>query len=365
MSEETATATTAPTTTTTDAPAPEATVTATPDGLKVAIGEYQAHRDRVMGKPPTKTEPVAEEKPEKPADEPATKPAEAATAAAPAPATEPAPPATPPQDEVSESMSKLLRQQRALSRRQRELDAQAEATKAEREAHAAAIAAAEKFEAARKQDPVKAVEELLGDEVMQGSFPVDLLTRLSQKAGDVPATPEQLAEAAAERAAALVQAKLAEAQAAKEAEAAKAQAEEQKAAQARREANRDAFFEGLAVQLVADAAKYPYLLADPVDWPVVDAYVQGEFAKTGIAPAPEAILKHFDAQNEAKAKRFVDVYSKRAPQPTPAPTGKESPTAVVAKDAGRDARGRTETPIDRKESPSQKIERIARELNGH
>ena len=351
------------------APPPQAAiVTPTPEGsLKIAIGEYQQHRARVMGKEAPKDEPApavveapkeeakpdAEAKPEgdKPAED---KPADAKPEEKPAAA-----PATSP-DEVSESMSRLLRQQRAVSRREKELAAKAAAAEAEAAKRAASIAAAEKFEAAKKKDPVAAVEELLGQEVLDGTFPLDLITKLAKKTNDVPPTPDEIAEEAARKAQAAIEAKQAEERATREAAEAKERADAEKAALERREANRNAFFEGLAAQLVADADKYPYLLADPVDWQVVDTYVQSEFARTHQPPTPDVILKHFDSINEEKAKRLVAVHGKRAPAPAPKP--KESPTEVVVKRPAKDTGGRPETP-PAGETIRERLDRVARELN--
>lgn len=358
MSEATAT-----TATTTEVPAPVPVnappPAAPPSDLASAVGEYKGHMARAMGKkePEAEAAPAVEVKTD---DKPADKPAEEAKAKTdePAKVEEPAKPAEP-VDEVSEGMSRILRQQRAISRQQREIEASKAAIAAEKEANAAAIADARKFEEARKRSPVEAVEQLLGKE-LEGTFPVDLLTHLAQKQGDAPLTPEQQEQAVAERAAAIIQAKHAEAQAAREAEEARIRQEAETARKAQSEANRTAFFEGLAVQLGTDAAKYPYLVADPVGWDEVDAYVQAEFAKTKVPPAPEAILKHFDSRNEEKAKRLADVYNKRLPAPAPKP--KESPTAAVSKSPASDTRGRIETP-PKGETHRERLDRVARELD--
>ena len=360
------------TTTATPAPAQGATTVtpATLPGLAEAVADYQGRRARAMG--PTesrevKTEPVEPKTSEAvPSTAVESKPADAVKE----PEDKASPDKEPPKaeskpDEVSEGMVRILRQTRALDRQRREAAAEKAAITAEREAHAKSIEAARKFEETRKKDPVTATMELLGKETLGGTFALDLINKLAEQEGGTPPTPDQIAAAATEKAMEKIRAELADAEKAKQAEAEKAQAKAKQERDADVQQKKTVFFTGLAHQLMTDAEKYPYLVAKPVDWEgpgSVDEFVLSTFNKTGRAPSPDEIFKHFDGEREKDAQALAAIYLKRNP-PSTAPA-KRITTSIgkAATDAPRDTRGRIEQ-ATAGETQRERLERVARELN--
>jgi hypothetical protein len=344
------------------------TTTATPalPGLAEAVADYQGHRARVMGKAAPAVEKIT---PAEGATAETTKEADKSTAETPAAeAAKPAEPAkeAPKPDEISEGMVRILRQTRALDRQRKEIEAEKAAAaaakaaaEAERADNAKTIEAARKFEEMRKKDPVSATMELLGKDTLNGTFPLDLINRLAEQDG--PPTPEQIAEIATAKAEANIRAKLAEEAKIKEEEAAAAKAKAEADRTADLEQKKTAFFTGLARQLSTDSEKYPYLVAKPVEWEEVDKFIVSTFSRTGKAPAPEEIFKHFDGEREKDAAALAAIYNKRNAKPAAVPAPKTS-TARASTEAPRDTRGRVETP-PAGETQRERLDRVARELN--
>lgn len=260
------------------------------------------------------------------------------------------------QDEVAASIERYLRETRQARQERAKLAKERAAFQAEQQAKAKEMETLQRFQAAKAKDPVSAVEELLGDETMRGTFVLDLLERMKQREGDAPMTPERQAELAAQKALALVEAKL--------------QEEREKAAQAQsaREAeqtarNKEAFYQGLKAEFEINSEKYPYLAASGVDIPEIDEAIQAHYRATGRPPTSEMIFRHFDQLREKQAQKLFGVIRKKngvAPEPATAPAAK--PVARAPVPSTVDSRGRPVAP-SRPETVREQRDRIAAMLD--
>ena len=272
------------------------------------------------------------------------------------PAVKPAPPA---EDAVAKNIARYLRQQREVKVERANLARDREAFQAEQQARAKEMEALQRFQSAKAKDPVTAVEELLGEDTLQGTFVLDLMERMKQKDPATPLSQEKVIEIASQRAAALNEAKMREQQE----QSAKAQAARQ---QEQIDRNKEVFFTGLQTQFLANAAnaeKYPYLAAAPVETPEVDDVIQAHFAATKQIPTPDMIFAHFDKMQERKAQKLLEVARKRAGGTAPAaPTAAKSATRAPVV-ATVDSRGRPSTP-PKGETLEEQRARIVAQLDG-
>ena len=343
------------------APAPAAPVAPAVDaGLAAAIADHSA---KIRGS--TVPEPVARP-PEQPLDTLITgnQPAKAEGEAPPAegeaaqkaePAPEPvAAKEEPQQDAVATSIARYLRETRLAREERARLAKERETLKAAPPVDTRAMEALQRFEAAKAKNPVLAVEELLGDEALKGTFVLDLLDHLKRKEDGEVMTPERQADLAAQRAVAAIEAK----QAAEREAAAKAQA----AREAEKEAqNKEAFFTGLKAEFSQKAEKYPYLAAAGVDTSEIDAAVSAHYKATREIPTPDMIFQHFEQIKEKEAQKYLRVAQKKAGNViAPVAQAKPAPSAPVP--ATVDSRGKPVTP-SRPETVREQRERIAAALD--
>jgi hypothetical protein len=385
MSQETATATTsttaAPVATVTTATAAPAVVTqdatastAVDPTLAEATSAYVdrkaarlARSKDITAKEPTPGERVAAKV------EPTAAEAPAAEVVAPPAAAEAAKEEPKKEDEVPAALAQYLRDKRAVGKRAAEVEKekaslaeQRSALEAERKATTEQIARAKRVEELKASNPIKAIEEMFGTDALKGTLAFDLLARSAELSGEAEPTPERIAESAAARA------KLEIMQEIKADEDAKAKAKadsDAKAEEARRADNargKEAFFVGLDAQFDEVRDQYPFLSSDVLSADEVDEFMAGHFGpgKTNQLPTPDAIFKHFeDVRERAAEKHAATLARKRGTTSAQSAPAKPSPAAAIVRGATVDTRGRVTAAIPSNESPSQRRDRIAREID--
>lgn len=234
-----------------------------------------------------------------------------------------------PDDEVATRLARYMAQERAIR-------AQAKQMAEERKAWAAREAKVkqlEELESLRTTNPVEYVRRTVPREALEGTFVVDLLNA-PEDGSAPPLTEEQQAEKLAAKAMEIAQAKL------KEEEAAKAKAAEE-AAKAKEEANKAAYYTGVAAELEQKAEQYPYLAAEGIDVETFDRTLRAHHKATGKVPTPDMLFRHFDKKLEQKAASLLQVYQKRTgAQPAQKPAPVASPPSRSASPVTVDTRGR-------------------------
>jgi hypothetical protein len=131
---------------------------------------------------------------------------------------------------------------------------------------------------------------------------------------------------------------------------------------------KEAYFTGLQEEYKARAADYPFLTAEAVDRPEIDAWMQQEYNRTLKIPTPQQVLDHFEEVQKARAARLAAPWQRLngGQNPTPAPTGQKpvqgNPSAALR--VGVDTQGKAPGPRRDDDEPLDAVRaRIMRELD--